>query len=200
MKKIGIKIIIGKKHLYYLTGLISLFFVVLVIAPGDYGEGNVFHESLLVNHMKAKSENTITVDNDNNLDVTGDLDVKGDTTASNLEVSGTYKFKKTLHRYYQASHNKCGDGQINTLGPWDICFLTRYKIRDVHAGSHDFDYNDAAASCHLWYVGSGDVDQVFNPEQQKPTWKLQSYTDDYCQKGGSKQGDVYCEAICMNFE
>ena len=180
--------------MYYLIGLISLFFVVLVIAPGDYGESNVFHESLLVNYMKAKSGDTITVDNDNNLDVTGDLDVKGDTTVGNLEVSGTSKLKRTFHQYKQQSHNKCGDDQINTLGQWDICFLTRYKIRDVHAGNKD----NAAASCHLWYVGVVEEQvKVFpNPEQQKPTWKLQSYTDNYC---NGQKGDVYCEAICMNF-
>ena len=146
--------------------------------------------------MKAKSGDTITVDNDNNLDVTGNLDVKGDTTVDNLEVSGTSELKRTFSQYNQNSVNNCAnDGHTKDLGQWDICFLTQFKIHDVHGG----DQQDAAASCELWYVGSGDVDQVFNPEQQKPDWKLQSNTDKYCGEFLAQEGDVYCKAICMNF-
>ncbi len=168
-----IKINIEKKHLYYLTGLISLIIIELVIGYGWSSE-MPYHEILYTDRITGKSGTTITLD-DSLVEVVKDLVVTGDLTIEGeMIIEGDEYGMKTLSSY---NTGDWADG--NTLDPsmgvHKFCFLTQIAFDDIEFGGA------ATYSC--------EVEGSFNGN-----WIIKAYSQD----GAFADTQVYCSASCVD--
>ena len=185
-----IKINIEKKHLYYLTALISLLLIGLVIADG-WTSGEPFHETLYTDKITSKGSGNVIVDD--NLDVTGaiGLSVTNKLTTRELDVIGAFSPKITV-KYFKKDSN-CGksSGCKAIDGEWSFCALAKKSFNKCEWEVDDW--------CHCSvHVGQPsdeknvDDGETFTYTGNRGGWQV-------CHSSG-KGWNCDCDAVCIKFE
>ena len=147
-----IKINIEKKHLYYLTGLISLIIIELVIGYGWSSE-MPYHEILYTDRITGKSGTTITLD-DSLVDVTGDLIItKGLTVKGELVVEGS--FDKGITSLSSYSTGRAHEEKLTeSMGKHKFCFLKKvsYDAFEKSSGTDQYYCEISGSFNKEWFL------------------------------------------------
>ncbi len=189
---------IEKKHLYYLTFLVSLLLIGFVIADG-WDPADAYHSTLFTDTITSQTEgNAVKITDTQGLEVTGTdgLSVTNKITTTDLTVSAAFTNKRT-YTYYQKKRTcwDCGEDQESNFGQHDFCWSLGSGVRERGAGSEWW-------KCYLIPTETSggselaDGTVVLKNPGQKLYWKL------YYGSENSQRDDeeVYCKIMCVDFE